>query len=162
MNPDLRKCTLAVLRNPAWISFIWLGMTAGISLLATPVRFTAPTITRPVALDIGRVVFLALNKAEFVALIIMLIIVRVSGRARELWIPVFALVVILMTQAVWLLPELAARAELIVAGGQPGPSIAHAVYSTLEIAKLVLLAYVGFRSLLLLAEQPRTAVSDAG
>lgn len=162
MNPELRKCTLAALRNPAWISFFWLGMTAGISLLATPVRFTAPTITRPVALDIGRVVFLALNKAEFVALIIMLLIVRVSGRARELWMPVFALALILLTQAVWLLPELAARAQQIVAGIEPQPSIAHAVYSTLEIVKLVLLVYVGFRSLLLLAERPQAAVSDAG
>ena len=46
-----RKRFLAVMRNPAWICLIWFGMTAGVSLLATPVRFTAPTITRPIALD---------------------------------------------------------------------------------------------------------------
>ena len=143
---------LAIIRNPAWISFIWLGMTAGVSLLATPVRFTAATITRPVALDVGRVVFAALNKAEFVALIIVLIIVRISGRTRELWMPVFALALILLTQATWLIPELAARTDQIIAGIEPAPSIAHAAYSTLELTKLVLLAYLGFRSLQFLAK----------
>ncbi len=141
---------LAVLRNPAWISFLWLGMTLGVSLLATPVRFTARTITRPVALDVGRVVFAALNKAEFIALIIMLIIVRVSTSARKLWVPVFLLALILIAQSAWLLPELASRTDMIIAGTEPPPSIAHAAYSILEIAKLVLLSYTGFQSLLLL------------
>ena len=150
MNPDLRKCMLTILRNPAWISFTWLGMTAGVSLLATPARFSAGTITRPIALDVGRVVFATLNKAEFVALIIVLILVRISGHARSLWMPVFGLALILLAQSIWLLPELAARTDLIIAGTEPPPSITHAAYSILELSKLTLLAYVGFRSLQLL------------
>jgi hypothetical protein len=150
VNPDFRKCTLAIIRNPAWVAFTWLGMTAGVSLLATPLRFTADTATRPVALDIGRVVFAALNKAEFVALIIVLIIVRVSGRARDLWIPVFLLALILIAQASWLIPALSASTDLVIAGTEPPPSIVHAAYSTLELGKLVLLAFVGFRSMQLL------------
>ena len=152
MKPDHRKCMLAVLRNPAWITFTWLGMTIGVSLLATPARFSASTITRPVALDVGRVVFSVLNKAEFVALIITLIIVRVSGQANRLWMPVFALALILIAQSAWLLPELAARTDLIIAGVEPEPSIAHGAYSTLDLVKLCLLAFVGFRSLLMLRE----------
>jgi hypothetical protein len=143
---------LAVLRNPAWIVFTWLGMTIGVSLLATPARFYASTITRPVALDVGRVVLSVLNKAEFVALIITLVIVRVSGEARRLWGPVFALALILVLQSAWLLPELAARTDLIIAGTEPEPSIAHGANSTLELVKLCLLAWVGFRSLLILRE----------
>ncbi len=150
MNPDFRKCTLALVRNPAWVAFTWLGMTAGVSLLATPIRFTAGTITRPVALDVGRVVFAALNKAEFVALIIVLVSIRVSGRARELWIPVFALALILIAQGAWLIPELAARTDMVIAGTEPPPSITHAAYSILEVTKLVLLAFTGFRSMQLL------------
>jgi hypothetical protein len=72
------------LLNPAWVCFMWAGMTVGISMIATPVRFTAVSISRPVALDVGRVVFAALNKAELLALVLLLIIVRVSGRSREL------------------------------------------------------------------------------
>jgi hypothetical protein len=141
---------MTILRNPAWSSFTWLGMTAGVSLLATPLRFGVETITRAVALDVGRVVFNGLNKAEFVALIIILVQLRVSGHTRALWIPVFALALILITQASWLLPELSSRTDIVIAGGEPPPSIAHAAYSTLELLKLTLLAYTGFRALQLL------------
>jgi hypothetical protein len=122
-------------------------MTAGISLLATPVRFSAPTITRPVALDVGQVVFAALNKAELVALVLLLILVRVSGKAKELWTQCSVLVLILLAQSIWLLPQLAARSQQIVAGIEPPASMLHASYSTLELIKLLMLLYLGFRSM---------------
>jgi len=150
VNPDLRQCVKAVLRNPSWTSFTWLGMTAGVSLLATPLRFSAETVSRPVALDVGRVVFNGLNKAELIMLVIVLVQLRVSGTAKALWVPVFLLALILVAQASWLLPELSARTDVVIAGGEPPPSIAHAAYSTLELAKLALLAFTGFRSLQLL------------
>ena len=150
MNPDLRQCMMTILRNPAWTSFTWLGMTAGVSLLATPLRFGAETITRAVALDVGRVVFNGLNKAEFVLLVIVLVQLRVSGHTRALWMPAFALALILIVQASWLLPELSARTDIVIAGGEPPPSIAHAAYSTLELGKLALLACTGCRALQLL------------
>lgn len=135
------------LLNPAWVCFTWLGMTVGVTLIATPVRFTAGSITRPVALDVGRVVFAALNKAELLALALLLIVVRASGRSASLWAPSGALVLIVLAQGAWLIPELAARADIILAGGEPPPSYAHALYSTLELAKIGLLLYVGARSL---------------
>ena len=153
MNPQLRKRLLAALKNPAWISFIWFGMTAGISMIATPARFTATTITRPIALDVGRVVFAALNRAEFIALIILLVIVRASGMTRHYLAFCGVLALILLAQALWLLPELALRTDQIIAGIEPGPSIAHAAYSILELSKLTLLLYLGFRSLQMLMEQ---------
>jgi len=153
MSLKARKSATAIFRNPAWISFIWFGMTAGVSLLATPVRFSATTITRPIALDVGRVVFAALNKAEFVALIVLLIVIRVSGRIRNYIAVTGVLALILLTQAVWLLPELAARTDLIIAGVEPARSLAHAAYSVLELTKLVLLLFLGFRSLQFLIEQ---------
>lgn len=131
--------------NPSWLAFVWFGVTAGISLLETPVKFTAPTITRPVALDVGRTVFAALNKVELVFLILVLVLVRLSGRSRELFAPCAGLALILIAQSVWLLPELSARTESIISGVEPGASIAHAAYSVLELTKLVLLLYVGFR-----------------
>lgn len=155
MKQEARKRVLVALKNPAWISFLWFGMTAGVSMLATPARFGAATITRPIALDVGRVVFAVLNKAEFVALIILLIIVRVSGLAREYIAICSVLALILLAQAIWLQPELAARTDLIIAGIEPSPSIAHAAYSVLELTKLALLFYLGFRSLtLLIKNQP--------
>jgi len=133
--------------NPAWVCFSWFGMTAGISLLATPVRFTAPTVTRAIGLDVGRVVFTALNKAELVALIILLIVVRASGRARSWWAICGVLALVVLLQSVWLLPALVERAALVVAGVEPPPSALHGIYSSLELAKLALLAGSGFYAL---------------
>jgi hypothetical protein len=135
------------LLNPAWVCFTWFGMTAGISLLATPVRFTAPTVTRAIGIDVGRVVFAALNKAELVALIILLIVVRLSGRARRWWAICGLLALIVLLQSTWLLPLLAERAAIVVAGGEPAPSAVHGIYSSLELAKLALLFGSGFYAL---------------
>jgi hypothetical protein len=135
------------LLNPAWVCFTWVGLTVGISLIATPARFAAGSITRPVALDVGRVVFAALNKAEFLALVLLLVIVRASGRSANLWAWCSALALIVLAQGAWLIPELAARTDIILAGAEPPPSYAHAVYSTLELAKIGILLYIGVRSL---------------
>ncbi|HNP35438.1 MAG TPA: hypothetical protein PKK10_06265 [Woeseiaceae bacterium] len=137
----------ATLGNPAWICFTWFGVTAGVSLLATPLRFSAPTVTRAIGLDIGRVVFTALNKLEIVALIILLVVVRVSGRARIWWGICATLVLIVMLQSVWLLPELSERARMIVSGVEPPASYLHALYSTSELCKLGLLLLAGFVAL---------------
>lgn len=134
------------LLNPAWLAFVWFGLTAGISLLEAPVKFTAPTLTHPVALDVGRVVFQALNRVELILLILLLVLTRLSGRSRQLFAAVAGLALILIAQTAWLLPELAGRAQSIVSGVEPGPSIAHGAYAGLELLKLVLLLYVGFRA----------------
>jgi hypothetical protein len=135
------------LLSPSWICFLWAGLSIGVSMIATPVRFTASTITRPVALDVGRVVFAALNKAELAALVLLLIVVRVSGTARRWWAVGALLTLIVLAQGVWLIPELAARTEIIIAGGEPPPSYAHAIYSSLELIKIGLLLYCGFSTL---------------
>ena len=132
--------------NPSWLAFVWFGVTAGISLLETPVKFTAPTITRPVALDVGRTVFAALNKVELALLVLVLVLVRLSGRSRELFAACAGLALILIAQSLWLLPELSARVQSIINGVEPGGSIAHVTYSVLELTKLALLLYIGFRS----------------
>lgn len=155
-----RNRLLAAVRSPAWICFVWFGMTAGISLLATPLRFTAPAITRPVAFDVGRVVFAGLNNAEFVALIIMLVLVRVSGLAKKMWAGCCAVALILIAQSLWLLPELSARARQIVAGEEVPPSYVHAAYSILELSKLLLLLYLGFVALQNLARSASHADSE--
>ena len=80
----------------------------------------------------------------------MLILVRVADKSREFLLPAALLALILITQTAWLLPELAARTDMIIGGIEPEPSIAHSVYSVLELMKLFLLAYLGFRSLQIL------------
>ena len=145
--PMKRAEFLQVLRNPAWIAFIWFGMTAGISLLATPVRFSVTSLTRPVALDVSRAVFEALGQAEFVALIILLIVVRICGRAKDYWAACGLLALILIAQSAWLLPVLSARTDQIISGIEPAASYAHAAFSIMGISKLLILVFVGVKSL---------------
>lgn len=135
------------LLNPAWICFLWVGMTVGVSMIATPVRFTAETITRPIALDVGRVVFAALNKAELAALVLLLIVVRSSGQAARFWGFCGVLALIVIAQSAWLTPELAERTQMIINGVEPPRSYAHAIYSSLELLKIGLLLFLGFSSL---------------
>ncbi len=146
-NPAGLKPYLRLLANPAWLCFTWFGLTAGISLLEAPVKFTAPALSREAALDVGRVVFAALNKVELVALILTLVLVRASSLARALWAPAAALALILIAQSAWLLPELSRRSQQIVSGIEPPSSPVHAIYGVLELVKLALLLYLGFRSL---------------
>lgn len=147
MKPNIRQRIGYALRNPAWICFTWFGMTAGVSMLATPARFAAPTVTREIALDVGRSVFAVLNSAELVALILLLFVVRLSHRTRQWWAISAVLALIVITQSVWLLPELAERTQQIVTGSEPPPSIAHAAYSVLELIKLGLLFVLGIAAL---------------
>ncbi len=144
VNRQSLKALWTRVANPAWLCFVWFGMTAGISLLEAPVKFTAPTITREIALDVGRVVFSALNQAEVIALILLLILVRISGIARQWWMVIAPLALIVIAQSVWLLPELSERSQQIIAGIEPGPSFAHGAYAVLELAKLSLLLILGF------------------
>lgn len=147
VNSERVKSYWAVIRNPGWLCFVWFGMTAGISLLEAPVKFTAPLLSRVAALDVGRVVFAALNKAELVALVLLLVLVRISGKARALWAAIGALVLIMLAQSAWLLPELASRAQMTASGVEPPASYVHGAYAVLELSKLILLLVIGFRSL---------------
>ena len=133
--------------NPAWVCFTWLGITVGISLIATTARFSAESIPREVALDVSRVVFAALNQSELAALVLLLIVVRVSGQSRTLWAWCAVLILIVLAQGAWLIPELSARTDIILAGGEPPASYVHWIYSTLELLKIGILAALGFRSL---------------
>lgn len=142
----LRRVTDAV-RNPAWLCFLWVGISVGIGLIATPARFEAPTVTRPVALDIGREVFTALNRVELALLVALLVLVRTSGLARRYVLHCGALALIVIAQSAWLLPQLAERSRIIVDGGTPPPSAAHALYGGLELVKLGLLLWIGFSAL---------------
>jgi hypothetical protein len=133
--------------NPAWVCFLWAGATLGVSIIATPARSTAPSITRVVPLDVGRVVFAALNKVELLLLVALLIVVRVAGLSRQWWGIGAFLALVVIAQGVWLIPELAARTDLIISGVEPPPSYAHAVYSSLELGKITALLFYGFWAL---------------
>lgn len=136
-----------IILSPGPVLLVWLGIVIGISFIEGPVKFTTPTLTREVALDVGRVVFTALNRTELILLALTLLLGYISERRRTFWLGASALVAMLTLQTLWLLPELTERALIIVAGGDPAPSIAHATYAGIEVAKALLLAVLGLHAL---------------
>jgi len=136
-----------ILLSPGPVLLIWLGVVIGISFIEAPVKFTAPTLTRPVAFDVGRVVFAALNRTELVLFALTLILGFVAERRRVFWIAAAVLGAMLAAQTLWLLPELIARSEMVIAGSEPPPSIAHGAYAGIEVSKALLLAWLGIYAL---------------
>lgn len=109
----------------------------------TPAKFLAPSITLPVALDVGRQTFRVADRVEL-ALCCLLAVLAAFAARRQRWAVAFAIpAIIVAVQALWLIPALDARVGLILAGQTPPPSPLHLVYIAAEAAKTLWLASVG-------------------
>jgi len=144
----------------AIVSLVWIGALLGVSFLATPVKFLAPSLTLPVALDVGRQTFHWYNRLELVFAALALASAawwetpwrRLAARERRgasgapssagiATPPYGTLLAAFLTAAVALqgavlLPLLDARVEIILQGGTPPESVLHDVYVIVEAAKL--------------------------
>ena len=118
---------------------VWAGIIIGVSLIATPVKFQAPSLTMPVGLEVGRYTFRLLAHVELCFLIAVLIAAGVA-RPRPITLLVLGLIAIqMLLQRYWLLPVLDNRVSQILAGNAVSVSIHHRVYAVMEIAKSALL-----------------------
>lgn len=135
-------------KNPTAIAltFLWLGFVFAISFLEAWLKFQAPGITLELGLGIGKLVFNALNKIEWV-LAIIIVLSMVASRQNPIKgknLLVVITIVILLLQSFWLLPELFVRANLhIQEQSVLSSSFAHYTYITLEVTKVVLLSIFG-------------------
>lgn len=125
--------------------FLWIGFVCAISFMEAWLKFRAPGVTVPLGLGIGRLVFGALNKVEWVLAIIALANVFFFGwdgwRPRYLLLLVPVLLVIMQT--FWLLPALDARAELHIQGHDVPHSYLHFYFVAMEVVKIACLAVFG-------------------
>lgn len=123
------------------LCLIWLGMVLAISFLEAPVKFQAPSLTREVALDVGRTVFTAFHIVQAVIAAIALglgvSVWRYLSRVQKSLL--LTLLSIFLVQTLWLLPVLNRRALAIGAGLSPDPSNHHLSYVVLEGVRSVLL-----------------------
>lgn len=128
-------------------ALLWAGFLGGVSFLATPVKFTAPSLDLPVALDVGRVTFAALDKVEIAAAVVLLALAIVYARTALSFGGAVLLAALVAAQALWLLPALDARVETIIGGGTPPESNLHLLYVGVEAVKLLVLLALGFANL---------------
>jgi hypothetical protein len=124
------------------LALVWAGMVLGVSFLATPAKFLAPSLALPVALDVGRHTFGVFGAVELaLAAALALLGPLAAGEGRRL-LPLAPGLVVL-AQALWLRPLLDARVQQIIGGAMPPPSHVHLGYVACEAAKVALLLFMG-------------------
>lgn len=124
--------------------FIWIGFVLAISFMEAWLKFRAPGVTLPIGLGIGRLVFSALNKMEWIFSIICLITLlpqkeNFTGIKLLWWIPILIVIV----QTFWMLPALDFRAEMHIRGDIVPSSNLHFYYVILEFLKVGILVIFG-------------------
>lgn len=123
------------------ITLLWLGFVAAISFLEAPLKFYAPGVQEAQALSIGRLVFRALNRVEWVcAAFSWLVLLRLKVvRTRGSLLLLAAITAILAFQTWGLFPTLESRALEFLHGNFPAPTWHHPAYIGAEVIKAILL-----------------------
>ena len=121
---------------------LWLGLLLGVSFLATPVKFLAPSLTLPVALDVGRHTFAVFSKVEWVLAALLLLLLLIGPHSWLGRVAAIIAALLVLVETVWLLPILDQRVSLIIAGQVPPVSNDHDVYIAIDVAKLIALTLV--------------------
>ena len=125
------------------LAWLWAGLVLGVSFVATPVKFLAPSLSLADALAVGRVTFEALKWIECVAVVALAATIWIANRRRRELALFAVIVVILLCQYIWMLPVLDARVQTIIDGQDLPPSSLHWVYTVLEFVKVVVLVVIG-------------------
>ncbi len=123
------------------ITLLWLGFVCAISFVEAPLKFKAPGVELKQALSIGRLVFNALNRIEWICLIFSwLLILRLKiVRTRGSVILLSVISVILAFQTWGLFPALEARVVQVMAGNLLEATWHHQAYIYAEVAKALCL-----------------------
>ncbi|CAG7845757.1 hypothetical protein USB125703_02032 [Pseudoclavibacter triregionum] len=111
------------------IPAIWAGMLIAIDGIEAPLKFTAPGITIPLGLGIGRLVFTAVNAAELLLAVVWLASLLLPRRApRAEWMPLAAASAILLVKIAVIRPLLWAHTDAVLSGASSGGSMIHILY----------------------------------
>jgi hypothetical protein len=120
---------------------LYLGIIVGVSLIATPAKYLAPTLTLAELLDVGRQTFGVFAWVEY-AFALALVLLAARGRTRAGVVGAALVAAVVLLQHLVLRPPLDARVTRIIAGETVEPSMLHHLYTAGTVAKLVLLVVV--------------------
>ncbi|GGO23618.1 hypothetical protein GCM10010116_47600 [Microbispora rosea subsp. aerata] len=126
-------------------TFVWLGMVLAISFLEAPLKFRAPGVTIPIGLGIGRLVFRALNAAEVVLALVVIVAVATGSPGTAVIVLTAVAALALLIQLVAVRPPLNRRSDRVLSGEDPAlrRSTAHLYYVALEVVKVLSLLALG-------------------
>ncbi len=128
-------------------TLLWIGFVCAISFMETPLKFQAPSLTLPVALEIGHLVFHALNALEIGLATVITAITLATAWPRRIRVFTFLIGVLLATQTILLYTVLDARTLAIIHGLEVPERSFHPYYVVLEGVKLVLLLFLTYLQL---------------
>lgn len=119
------------------IAAAWIGVVVT-NAIGAGAKFDADLLTREAGLDVGRHVFRAVGRLEWLLAAAILAMVSTDGEVTTaMWVPILALVALVAVQTFWLRPILDARAAAIIAEHDVPKSRAHAAYMVTELLKLI-------------------------
>mmetsp|Transcript_107094 Transcript_107094/g.333822 ORF Transcript_107094/g.333822 Transcript_107094/m.333822 type:complete len:140 (-) Transcript_107094:15-434(-) len=133
-----------VLINPAIPALMWAGSVVCIGVEAVA-KFKAPLLERKVAVDVGRTVFAAVEKLEwlFVAGTAAAVYANPSALPPQGRLLLGAALAARTLQSLFVQPVLAERALAIAAGKDVPPSKAHVFFVAADAVKIVSLVTFG-------------------
>lgn len=132
---------------PSALALVWAGVSLGGALVAAPAKFQAPSLTLPVALEVGRAQFKWIGwcEAALCGLLVLALVWSDSGSWQIMLVPIglFAL------QRLVIMPPLDARTLKVIAGAEQGKTSLHIFYIIAECSKFLALlaaAYIFIQS----------------
>ncbi|MEM8857214.1 MAG: hypothetical protein AAGD96_02780 [Chloroflexota bacterium] len=120
-------------------TLLWVGFILAISFLEAPLKFQAESVTIPIGLEIGYLVFHALNGIEIAFAAILLII---SFTCKTPFPTLRLLIIVigwLLIQTIMLYGPLDQRTLAIISGETVPEAPWHLIYIGMEVVKLFLL-----------------------
>jgi hypothetical protein len=132
--------------------FAWAGLLLGVSFVATPAKFLAPSLAMAQALDVGRWTFHVLAWIEWGILVALAFMIAIrwfgtSGLDRVVAGLVVMVAIVLAAESFLLRPVLDARVLRIMAGETVPASQWHNIYIALEALRLALIGAAGVRAI---------------
>ncbi len=127
------------------ISFFWFGLMLAISFLETPLKFQVPGMTLPIALELGKIMFGVSTNIQLGLMILIFLnfIFNAKQLSKVMLLSSILLALILGLEKFWMLPILDARADILASGKGLPPTPLHDYFIYAEVAKLVLIVFLG-------------------
>lgn len=120
-------------------TILWAGFVLAISFLEAPLKFQAESVTIPIGLEIGYLVFHALNGIE-ITLAVILLVISFSSKTPHTSLRLLIVVIgWLLVQTVLLYGPLDTRTLSIINGEAVPEAPWHLIYIGMEVIKLGML-----------------------
>lgn len=126
------------------VTILWIGFVAALSFLEAPLKFQAPSVTTPIGLEIGHLVFHALNRIEWVYALVIGLSLFFSSPSNRMVGVASAILIILIIQTVLLFGPLDSRTLAIINGESVPEAAYHLYYIGFELVKLFGLVYLTY------------------